>query len=210
VKAISIAAVPLAFLALSLGSCMSLHQKVYFKAIPRDLPVSASSSLLVDGMVVESDAFQDSVPFSIQKEVSIPLSTKEEVVDLYPELKAEAQKDGGNAIAKLKVSILNFDSSDYNLVFFERDMGALLALTGGALAIEFSVLSASMTSDPYGSSYGSASGNDALKGMILPCAIVGGAGVALFGGSYLQEKRAKSVYTIGLEGQSVKITKPLE
>jgi hypothetical protein len=35
-------------------------------------------------------------------------------------------------------------------------------------------------------------------------------GVALFGGSYLHERLGSSVYTIGLEGQSVGISKPLE
>jgi hypothetical protein len=196
-KHTSIFAIALAFLALTFGSCMSLHQKLTFKAIPSDLPVSASSSILVGDKVVQLDEFESSVPFSLQKEIKIPLKTPDAVVDLYPDLKAAVDKSGGNAIAGLKISIKDFSSSDYYWAGFERYMGAYFAIIGGALAIEISAMSTG--------TYASGSDN-----FVLPCAIIGGAGAVLFGASFLHERLGNSVYTIGLEGQSVKISRPLQ
>lgn len=182
-------------LVLLLASCTTLHQKLAFKPLPPDLPVSASSTLLVDGKAVQPDAYTLQAPFSLRKEVRLPLRTREEILDLYPTLKAEAAKSGGDAIARLKISIDDFHSSDYNWVCFERYFGGWLAVLGGALAIEVSSISPGLSSSQQAQA-------------VIPFAVAGGVGAAIFGGSFIHQHLGSSVYTIGLEGQSVKMDRP--
>ncbi len=197
--------IALSLMALAFSSCASLHQKLAFKAIPQDLPVSASSSILVGDKVVQSDGFASSTPFSITKDVSVPLNLPKAEVDLYPDLKEAAAKSGGDAIAGLKISIQNFQSSDYGWVCFERYMGAYIAVIGGAMV----AFTAEFGPSSYGGpnvTYDATSYNRVLGAGW----VVTGVGVALFGGSFLHERLGHSVYTIGLEGQSVKLTKDLK
>jgi hypothetical protein len=204
-KRLSPFAAGLGLLALALSSCTSLHQKLSFAAIPADLPVSASSSLLVEGRVVQLDEIEASTPFSIRKEVKLPLQTPLAKVDIYPELKAVSAENGGDAITGLKVSILDFNPGDYNWVCIERNLGLGFAVGGASLFVE------GLVYDNMQSGYGaSMSGGDLTKGFMISGAAFLGVGAAFFGLSYLHESHGVSVYTIGLEGNSVRISKPLE
>lgn len=181
---------------LVLQSCATLDQRLTLKPIPADLPVSATSSLLVGQTVVPPGDYGTPIPLSLTKTLAIPLKTREAELDLYPDLKAAAVEKGGNAVAGLRISLKNVDSSAYGWVSLERQLGFLTALTGGMLY--YFVASAT------GGSGGAAvpAGAEEAKMAFLGTTA---AGLALIGGSFLHENLGKVVYTIDLQGQVVKV-----
>jgi hypothetical protein len=179
---------------IALASCATLDQQLTFKAIDPGLPASASASLLVDGNVVAEGDYREVAPIALTKKVEVPLKEKKAEVDLNPELKAAALGAGGDAVAKLKISIDDFDSSDYGWVYFERSLGLDFALVGGVMLVAV----ATMPDSPY-----SDSGD--RNGFLIGSGCVAAGGLALLGGSFIHEKYGRATYTIGLDGVAVKL-----
>jgi hypothetical protein len=178
---------------LLLASCTTLNQKLVFKGVDPSLPTSASSSLFINGASVGEGDYKTLTPISITKKVVVPLKDKESVVDISPDLKSAAAQQGGDAVAKLKVSIDDFSSADFQWVSFERTLGLYTTvLSGACLAFVAENTSPSASSS-----------SDSTIPLVFGGICAGGA--ALFGLSFLHEHLGHATYTIGLNGVAVKI-----
>jgi hypothetical protein len=187
--------VPIGILvALLLASCTTLDQKLVFKGVDPSLPTSASASLFVNGAAVGEGEYKTLAPISVTKEVVVPLKTKESVVDISPDLKSAVAQQGGDAVAKLKISIDGFSSPDYAWVGIERYLGAYTMVFSGCF------LAMSLSPNP-----GVSAPYDSKIPLAFGSVCAGGA--ALFGLSFLHESLGHATYSIGLNGVAVKIAK---
>jgi hypothetical protein len=190
-------AIALAACALLLASCMSLNQKLAIKGIDPSLPASASSGLFVGGQAVDVGDYQELGQISLIKKVTVPLKQKLNEVDLSADLKTAVAEKGGNGVAKLKISIEDFSSPDFEWAIFDRWVGLNLALTGGYVL-------AFMLGN--GGTATSASSQDAsATGVIVATSGLCAAGLGLFGLSFYLESKGRATYTIGLNGVAVKL-----
>jgi hypothetical protein len=178
----------------ALASCASLDQQLAFKAIDPSLPASASASLYVDGKVVAEGDYREIAPIALSKKIEVPLKEKKGEVDVNPELKAAVLGAGGDAVAKLKISIDDFDSSAYGWVYLERSLGLDFALLGGAMLVAVRTMPESPYSD---------SGD--RTGFLIGSGCVAAGGLALLGVSLIHEKYGRATYTIGLDGVAIKL-----
>jgi hypothetical protein len=190
-------AIALSACALLLASCMSLSQKIAIKGIDPSLPVSASSGLFLNGQAVGVGDYQELGQISLAKKVVVPLKQKLNEVDLSADLKAAVAEKGGNGVAKLKISIDDFSSPDFEWASFDRWVGLDLALTGGYV-LAFMLANG-------GTATSSSSQDSSATGVVVATGGLCAAGLGLFGLSFYLENKGHATYTIGLNGVAVTI-----
>jgi hypothetical protein len=183
-----------AFIILIFAACATVNQRVILAPVSADFPVSASRTLMVDGNVIGEDNILDSKAFSIEKKVKIPLIKKEANVDFTPDLKGQLAGTDYKGVTQLKVTVDNIDSSATSWITIEQDYGILFAFLGGAL----------IALDPPTSGSPNINNGAASSGLLVPGAIMAGAGVALFGGSLIHRHYGTVEYALSLSGMKVK------
>jgi hypothetical protein len=170
-----------------LVSCAMLEHTIHIAPLPADLPVSASATLFVDGLLYTAADFSVVKEFAFEKLVTAKLKSRQIDAMLSDDLARIAREAGGNAIVGLKIVTLEIDSTALTLVWAERYAGVMALGAGGALLALPSAL------------YGPPTTESVLYSVALL-----GTGAALLGGSFLHESLGAMRYWFQVSGTVVR------
>lgn len=177
------------FLATFLGSCATIDQKITLSPIVNQHPVSSSASLFTDGKIITEDKYMEAKEFKLVKLVNIPYPSKQGSFDISSDLEDALPGFEYDGIAKLRLSILNIDTSNSGWILLERNFAYMLGSVG-AVFLAAGVIDSSLLS-----TFGMDNS--------FPLAMLAASG-AFAGVSIIQERTGNVVYSVGVSGLKVK------
>jgi hypothetical protein len=170
-----------------MSSCASINQTLKLDKIKSDYPISATKSIYTKGQVIRNENMDNSKPFTLSKEIKVPLKEKSAYINLSSDLISEINKSGANGITDLKINIIKIDDSANSWVAFERGLGSFL----GAIGIGLMYVSSTIPKENGGENY-------------LPAIITVGTGSGIFGMSFIHEKLGTVKYSLQISGFTIK------
>lgn len=173
-------------------SCASIDQKIKIAPIPREYPISATSSIWYENKVIRDRNVQIIDHFKFEKKYSAKLTEHAIIFDLEKELDKQINLSGADGITELKIKVLDINSDTLDWIVIERYSGVILTGCGlGWLAY----------TNLYTSTDEAMLSNDTI-----PVLIASGTGLLLLGGSILHENLGTIEYIFEVEGNTVYIT----
>lgn len=168
-----------------ISACASMNQSLKVAPLEMQKPVSASSSLLVDGKVIAEQQLSPVRDFQFEKFFSAKLTQKELELNLGEDLSRIMEESDADGIIKLRVEVERIDTSAVGWIATERYGGLLLAGTG---LIMIGVSSAVPDSQNY----------------VVASGVGIAAGALLLGGSMLHESLGTVGYYLRVAGTAVR------
>ena len=171
------------------SSCASVDQHVTLAPIYNSFPVSASSSVYINGLILSKAEYHILKEFKFEKVFSIKLKNRDVKIDLQSDLKKIIEQANAKGIVELKIDIKDIDTSAVSWITLER-YGGFIGVGGG---FGWYVIQNYMQTDET---------NNNTDTLITSAAMVG-SGALLFGGSILHESLGTIKYTLEISGKAI-------